>query len=50
MTQEVQSGTAGTGQPTLNRKRVDLSYNAAGDWNTIIRSVDVTGLGDGSCT
>ena len=43
MTQLVQSGTAATGQPGISRKRVDIAYNTAGQFDEIIRSVGAAG-------
>lgn len=43
MTQEVQGGTAGTGQPTITRKRVDIAYNAAGQFSKIVRASGASG-------
>jgi YD repeat-containing protein len=39
----VQSGTAGTNQPVLHRKKVELSYNSAGRYSEIVRSQGASG-------
>lgn len=42
-TQIVQGGTAATGQPAITRKRVDLAYNAAGQFSKIVRASGASG-------